>query len=107
MGRILHEILSSSKWTYYGCAQSFWPDRGSDTYILDSTGARGGSGKGITRWHEGNSNSWAGGDMSKFLGTEGYSELYVRYYLKYSKDWSWSDGSGGAQQKLNGIGCSL
>lgn len=47
-------------------------------------------------------NSWSGGDISKWLGLDGYQELYVLYWIKYSREWKWqdSDQHTGAQQKL-------
>lgn len=92
-------------WTSYRAASSFWTDdRRKDTYILSSEGARGTQGKGITFNAEvsGNYGTWAGGSLDLWLGEKGYSELYVRYYLKYDKSWKWTNENSTqhSQQKL-------
>ena len=81
-------------WTSYRAASSQWTDdRGKDTYILNSDGARGGSGKGITYNVEvtGNYGTWSGGSLDIWLGEAGYKELYVRYYLKFDSSWKWTN----------------
>lgn len=93
-----------SGWTYYGGAKTSWTDSNArkDTYILDASGARGVSGKGMTVWHEGcGYGCWADGNMlAKYLGN-GYPEIYARFYLKYAPGWTWTDGTTNhAQQKL-------
>lgn len=90
-------------WTSYRAASSQWTDdRRRDTYILNSAGARGGSGKGITFNIEsrGEYGLWAGGSLDLWLGKQGYNELYARMYIKYSDEWTWSDGAHHGQQKL-------
>lgn len=80
-------------WTSYRAPSSHWKDdRRKDTFILDSTGARGDTGKGITYNIEvtGWFGTWSGGSLDLWLGENGYDELYVRYYLKYDIEWQWS-----------------
>ena len=78
-------------WTSYRTASSHWADdRRKDTYILSTEGARGSSGKGITYNVEVRQN-WVGGSLDLWLGEAGYEELYVRYYLKFDKNWKWSN----------------
>ncbi len=92
-------------WTSYRAASSQWTDdRRKDTYILNSEGARGGTGKGITYNVEvsGDYGVWSGGSLDLWLGEEGYEELYIRYYLKYDINWNWTnqDNTQHCQQKL-------
>jgi hypothetical protein len=92
-------------WTSYRAASSFWTDdRRKDTYVLNSEGARGNQGKGITFNAEvsGDYGTWAGGSLDLWLGETGYDELYVRYYLKYSTSWKWTnpENTQHCQQKL-------
>lgn len=90
-------------WTSYRCASSTWTDdRGRDTYVISTAGARGGSGKGLTYNVEstGSYGAWAGGSLDLWLGTQGYQELYIRMYLKYSSEWAWSDTTQHGQEKL-------
>ncbi len=35
--------------------------------------------------------------LIKYLGPTGYSELYIRYYVKYDDNWRWGDGTNGSQ----------
>jgi len=80
-------------WTSYRAASSHWDDdRRKDTFILDAAGARGGTGKGITYNVEvsGHFGTWSGGSLDIWLGESGHDELYVRYYLKYDTNWTWS-----------------
>ena len=91
------------KWTSYRTASSKWTDdRRRDTFVLNSEGARGGSGKGVTLNVEstGDYGTWAGGSLDLWLGEQGYQELYIRMYIQYTSEWSWSDGSQHGQQKL-------
>lgn len=92
-------------WTSYRASSSLWTDdRGKDTYVLNSAGARGGSGKGITYNVEvsGDYGTWSGGSLDIWLGQTGYKELYVRYYLKFDPSWQWTnpDNSANSQLKL-------
>ena len=92
-------------WTAYRTSASHFTDTpGNDTYILGAAGARGGNGKGITLNVESTSGygDWAGGSLDVSLGTAGYQELYVRYWLKYDANWLWTDpeNTQHSQQKL-------
>lgn len=92
-------------WTAYRASASYFTDTpGNDTYVLNFTGARGGSGKGITLNVEssGSYGNWAGGSLDLFLGTLGYQELYVKYWLKYDANWLWTNPTNTehGQQKL-------
>ena len=92
-------------WTSYRTASSLWTDnRGKDTFILSSEGARGASGKGITYNVEvsGDYGTWTGGSLDIWLGETGYKELYIRFYLKYGQNWKWTNeqNSEHCQQKL-------
>lgn len=92
-------------WTSYRTSSSIWTDnRGKDTYVLSSEGARGGKGKGITYNVEvsGDYGTWTGGSLDIWLGETGYQELYIRYYLKFSSNWQWTDPEQNfhCQQKL-------
>lgn len=81
-------------WTAYRTSASHFTDTpGNDTYILNAAGARGGSGKGITLNVESTSayGDWAGGSLDVWLGSSGHQELFVRYWLKYSDNWLWTN----------------
>ena len=90
-------------WTSYRAASShFMDNRGKDTFLLNAEGARGGTGKGIvynvesvgtlgSTWGK-----WAGGSLDIWLGEQGYKELYVRYYVKFSDNWKWTREDKGA-----------
>ena len=90
-------------WTGYTAASSLWSDnRRLDTFILDSTGARGGSGKGITYNVENGTDvgaGWTGGRLLLWLGERGYTELYIRMFVKYPPDWIWE----GRYRAANGL----
>lgn len=70
-----------------------------NSIIIDSTNARGGSGKAITFWNEaGDTNCDAGGGWcsDNQIGIslpKGYNELYVRFYIKFQYGWKWSNES--------------
>lgn len=91
-------------WSSYRTASSAWEDdRRKDTYILDSAGARGNSGKGISYNVEVTGGiHWVGGSLDVWLGEKGYNELYIRYYLRYSSNWKWTNPAANqhCQQKL-------
>lgn len=69
---------------------------GHDTYSVSSEGARGGSGRGFTYWHEVLVGKWAdGAGLEKYIrnNENGYPELYLRYWEKWSPDAQWNDGA--------------
>ena len=76
----------------YRMAGSAYSNVGNNTLNIDSTNARGGSGKAFTFWSEVcDSCGWASdGLLSIELDPVGYEELYVRYYMKFQPDWQWT-----------------
>ncbi|AKM78034.1 TPA: hypothetical protein DDZ49_03600 [Candidatus Wolfebacteria bacterium] len=93
------------RWTAYRASASYFTDTpGNDTYVLNTDGARGGSGKGITLNVEstGSYGDWAGGSLDLSLGSVGYQELFVKYWLKYDSNWLWTNpgNTQHGQQKL-------
>lgn len=41
------------------------------------------------------STTWPGVGLHKWLGPEGYSELYIRFYVRYEQEWNWGLASSG------------
>ena len=81
-------------WTAYRASASHFSDTpGADTYLLSSQGARGGRGKGITLNVESTTGygDWSGGSLDLYLGGGEHRELYVRFWLKYDREWLWTD----------------
>ncbi len=90
-------------WTAYRAVRTLFAADTLDTYVIDSAGAYGGSGKGVTYniestggtpdWTTDNySSTWVGGGMNIYLGDNtNYDELYVRYRMKYGNGWRWND----------------
>lgn len=70
-----------------------------NSIIIDSTNARGRSGKAMTFWNEsGDTNCDAGGGWcsDNQIGIylpDGYNELYISFYIKFQKGWKWSNES--------------
>jgi hypothetical protein len=80
-------------WTSYRAPSSQWTDdRRRDTFIIDSTAARGGSGKGVTYNIESTNDygEWSGGSLDLWLGADGYDELYIGMWIKFTDEWLYS-----------------
>lgn len=64
--------------------------------VIDSTGARGGTGKGFTQWDEshGSASQW-GSDGLLYKTIEPVNHVWVSVWVKFSSTWQWEvDGSG-------------
>jgi len=74
---------------------------GEALFYIDSNGARGSSGKGLTIWRETvTENSWRGGSLDINIqdpdivwkntpNPNGYDELYIAFWCKWSAGWNW------------------
>lgn len=82
-------------WTAYRASQSWWTPNLRDTYLINSEGARGGSGKGMTYNIEstGVYGDWSGGGIDKYLGSAGYGELYIRLWIKETPEFCWASSN--------------
>ena len=89
-------------WTSYRASQSLWTPNDRDTYLIDSTGARGVNGKGLTYNVEstGEWGTWSGGGIDKYLGAVGYQKLFVRFWIKETAEFCW----GSSDLNLNAMG---
>ena len=76
----------------YRLAGSVYSSSGNDTINISSANRRGISGKGFTFWNEVcDSCGWASdGLLDIKLNQSGYSELYVRFFIKFQPGWQWS-----------------
>lgn len=85
----------------YRLGKSYYNNVGDNTLNIDSTNYRGSSGKALTFWSEVcDSCGWASdGLLGIKLPSEGYEEIYARFYIKFQSDWKW-DTSASPQQKF-------
>lgn len=71
-------------WSAFRLQGSPYNPVGNNTLILDSTNARGGTGKGMTYWYESGSTStwWSDGQLSKMFA-QSYDTMYIGYWVKF------------------------
>lgn len=88
----------------YRVQKTEWDDGNArqDTIRISSDNYRGASGKAVTFWIEHNSDGsgWSSDSLLNIeLNSEGYDELYIRFFVKFSPDWK-MDNDYAYQQKF-------
>lgn len=83
----------------YYIKHSVYNPAGNNTININNSQYRGGSGKAFIHWSESDSGSnWpADGQLSLELPSE-YTEIYVRFYIKFQSDWEWATGMSPGQK---------
>lgn len=91
-------------WNAYRIQGSPYTTAGNNTLVLDSTNARGGSGKGMTYWCEsgGTSTWWSDGMLTKTFTPE--NEVYVAFWVKFKDGYQFPAPGDLFQQKIFRIG---
>ena len=76
----------------YRISGSYFSDPGNNSIIINSVNARNGSGKSITFWNESNDrgDGWASDNQLGIYFPKGYSEVYVRFYIRFQEGWQWN-----------------
>ena len=85
-----------------------WSDwTGQPLARINSTNARGGSGKAITFWHEPiNSSScdggtyWCSGGVLPVVLSQYYQELFIRFFIRFQPGWVWDSTNNNSGQKI-------
>jgi len=79
-------------------------EAGKNTLNINGLHPRGGSGKSFLFWNEpcaSPSGGWGSDGILVKVLPHGYSELYLRFYIKFQPGWKWmTGGSGSPQQKF-------
>ena len=72
-----------------------------NTLNIDTSNHRGSSGKSLTYWSEVQDALWAtSGLLNLKLNPAGYSELYIRFYIKFQTGWKWRNTGQEPMQKF-------
>lgn len=85
----------------YRVAGSKFTDSAPNTLRIDSTNHRGPSGKGLTVWNESDNRGWASDGILGILldqNSNGYEEIFVRFYIKFQPGWKWTTTSSPMQK---------